>query len=138
VSFHGGGHINHSIFWAIMAPAGGGGGGEPTGSLAAAIARDFGSFGAFTTQFQGAANAVEGSGWAWLVHEPASDRLMVIQGEKQQDLMLTGSTPLMGVDVWEHAYYLRYQNRRVDYVKAFMNVINWSRVSMHYRVATGA
>lgn len=136
VSFHGGGHINHSIFWAIMAP--GGKGGQPTGALADAITRDFGSVDAFSTHFQAAANAVEGSGWAWLVHEPTSDRLMVIQGEKQQDMMLTGSTPLLGVDVWEHAYYLRYQNRRADYVKAFMNVINWNRVAEHHRVATGA
>lgn len=137
LSFHGAGHVNHSIFWVTMAPTSSGGGSEPTGTLAEAINRDFGSFTAFSTHFQAAANAVEGSGWAWLVHEPTADRLLVLQGEKQQDMMLTGSTPLLGVDVWEHAYYLRYQNKRADYVKAFMNVINWSRVSRHLALARG-
>lgn len=136
VSFHGAGHVNHALFWVTMAPAGAGGGGEPIGSLAAAIARDFGSFGAFATHFKGAANAVEGSGWAWLVHEPTADRLLVLQGEKQQDMMVTGVTPLLGVDVWEHAYYLRYQSRRADYVNAFMNVVNWTRVARHFDGAT--
>jgi len=127
LSFHGSGHVNHLLFWAGMAPAGEGGGGEPTGALAEAIARDFGSFQAFTAQFQAAAGAVEGSGWAWLVHEPLADRLMVIQMEKHQDLTVSGVNPILGIDVWEHAYYLRYQNRRKAYVKAFSNVINWTR-----------
>ncbi len=135
LSFHGSGHVNHSLFWTVMAPTSLGGGGEPSGLLAQAISRDFGSFGAFSTHFQAAANAVEGSGWAWLVHEPTADRLLVLQGEKQQDMMLTGVTPLMGVDVWEHAYYLRYQNRRAEYVKAFMSVVNWTRVASNYAVA---
>lgn len=137
LSFHGAGHVNHSIFWVTMAPASRGGGGEPTGPLADAIARDFGSFSAFSTHFQAAANAVEGSGWAWLVHEPTAGRLLILQGEKQQDMMLTGATPLLGVDVWEHAYYLRYQNKRADYVKAFMNTINWPRVGQHLAGARG-
>lgn len=137
LSFHGAGHVNHAIFWVTMAPASAGGGGEPTGPLADAINRDFGSFSAFSTHFQAAANAVEGSGWAWLVHEPTAGRLLVLQGEKQQDMMLTGATPLLGVDVWEHAYYLRYQNKRADYVKAFMNTVNWSRVGQHLAVARG-
>lgn len=137
LSFHGAGHVNHAIFWVTMAPAGPDIGGEPSGSLAETITRDFGSFPAFSTHFQAAANAVEGSGWAWLVHEPGSGRLLILQGEKQQDMMLTGVTPLLGIDVWEHAYYLRYQNRRADYIKAFMNVINWSRVAAHLAVATG-
>lgn len=136
VSFHGAGHINHSMFWITMAPAAAAPE-APEGPLADAIARDFGSFAAFSTQFQAAANAVEGSGWAWLVHEPTADRLLVIQGEKQQDMMLTGVTPLLGVDVWEHAYYLRYQNRRADYVNAFMKVVNWRRVAQHHDWATG-
>ncbi len=138
LSFHGSGHVNHSLFWTVMAPTAQGAGGEPGGPLATAIARDFGSFAAFVTHFNAAANAVEGSGWAWLVHEPTADQLMVIQGEKQQDLMLTGVTPLLGVDVWEHAYYLRYQNRRADYVKAFMNVINWKRVAENFASARNA
>jgi Fe-Mn family superoxide dismutase len=125
VSFHGSGHANHSLFWLGMAPAGEGGGGEPTGPLAAAISRDFGSFAKFSWQFQAAAKSVEGSGWGWLVFEPISGRLAVLQGENQQKLMMTGVVPLLGIDVWEHAYYLKYQNRRADYVAAFMNVINW-------------
>lgn len=138
LSFHGAGHVNHSMFWVTMAASGKGGGGEPTGALGSAIARDFGSFAAFSTHFQAAATAVEGSGWAWLVYEPTAERLLVLQGEKQQDMMLTGVTPLMGVDVWEHAYYLRYQNKRADYVKAFMNVVNWGRVAAHLDAAAGA
>lgn len=137
LSFHGAGHVNHALFWITMASPNAGGGGTPTGPLADAIARDFGSFDAFSAHFQAAANAVEGSGWAWLVHEPTAGRLMILQGEKQQDMMMTGVTPLLGVDVWEHAYYLRYQNKRADYVKAFMNVIDWSRVARHHAIATG-
>ncbi|MDX2148317.1 MAG: superoxide dismutase [Planctomycetota bacterium] len=128
VSFHGAGHVNHALFWHMMAPAGNGGGGQPSGDLAQAINRDFGSFEAFTAHFKAAANAVEGGGWAWLVHEPVADRLLIIQMEKQQDMYLTGAHPLLGVDVWEHAYYIKYQNRRSDYVNAFMNVINWGFV----------
>jgi Fe-Mn family superoxide dismutase len=126
VSFHGSGHVNHSLFWRMMAPTTTGGGGKPSGTLGEAIARDFGSFEAFVTHFKAAANQVEGSGWAWLVYEPIAKRLLVIQGEKQQNLMLTGVFPVLGIDVWEHAYYLKYQNKRADYVAAFLNVINWS------------
>ena len=128
VSFHGSGHVNHTLFWLGMAPAGRGGGGAPTGPLAAAIDRDFGSFERFAWQFQAAAKSVEGSGWGWLVFEPISGRLAVLQGENQQKLLMTGVVPLLGIDVWEHAYYLKYQNRRADYVSAFMNVINWPYV----------
>ena len=124
-SFHGGGHVNHTLFWAGMSPDGGG---EPTGPLAAAIARDFGSFAKFSWQFQAAAKSVEGSGWAWLCYEPIAGRLIVLQAENQQKLLFGGVVPLLGIDVWEHAYYLRYQNRRADYVAAFMNVINWPHV----------
>lgn len=137
VSFHGSGHINHSLFWLGMAPAGRGGGGRPTGNLASAIQRDFGSFDGFSWQFQAAARSVEGSGWAWLVHDPISGRLTVVQMENQQKLLVTGSVPLLGIDVWEHAYYLKYQNRRADYVAAFMNVINWAFVGDLYDRVTG-
>lgn len=134
LSFHGSGHVNHSIFWQTMAPKDNGGGGEPTGMLARLIQRDFGGFSAFRTHFSAAANAVEGSGWAWLVWEPTAQRLMVIQGEKQQDMMVTGVVPLLGIDVWEHAYYLKYQNRRGDYVNAFYDIINWNKVAeLHQR-----
>lgn len=129
LAFNGAGHVNHCIFWQVMAPPSKGGGGKPSGDLAAAIDRDFGSFDAFAKQFQEAAGAVEGSGWAWLVHEPVSGRLMVLQSEKHQNLTIWGVQPLLGVDVWEHAYYLKYQNKRADYVKAFMNLINWGTVA---------
>jgi Fe-Mn family superoxide dismutase len=128
VSFHGSGHINHTLFWHMMAPAGKGGGGQPSGSLAQALEHDFGSFERFTAHFKAAAIQVEGSGWAWLVLEPTARKLLIIEGEKQQNLMVTGVRPLLGVDVWEHAYYLKYQNRRADYVNGWMNVVNWPLV----------
>jgi len=125
VSFHGSGHINHTLFWNMMAPAGKGGGGAPEGKLAEAINRDFGSFDKFVAHFKAAAGAVEGGGWAWLVLDVVSKRLLIIQQEKQQDMMLTGAHPILGIDVWEHAYYIKYQNKRAAYVTAFMNLINW-------------
>lgn len=130
LAFHGGGHINHTLFWHTMAPPapGKGGGGKPEGALAEAINRDFGSFEKFTAQFSAAANAVEGAGWAWLVLDRLSGRLMVQQMEKQQNMLLTGGVPLLGLDVWEHAYYLKHQNKRADYVKAWWNVVAWGRV----------
>ncbi len=132
LAFHGGGHINHCLFWATMAPPAPGIGGEPTGDLAAAIARDFGSFDAFSKHFQAAAAAVEGSGWAWLVYDRIARRLMIQQMEKQQNLLVTMVSPLLGCDVWEHAYYLKFQNKRADYVKAWMSVINWPAVAMMF------
>ncbi|MBX3365444.1 MAG: superoxide dismutase [Phycisphaeraceae bacterium] len=127
VSFHGGGHLNHTLFWLGMAPAGRGGGGQPEGALARAIDRDFGSFDRFKAHFAAAANAVEGGGWAWLTHEPASGQLLIVQMEKQQDMVPPGWKPILGIDVWEHAYYLKYQNRRAEYISAFFNIINWQR-----------
>jgi len=124
-SFHGSGHVNHALFWLMMAPAGKGGGGQPEGNLAKAIDRDFGTFDKFVAHFKAAANQVEGSGWAWLVLDVVSGRLLVIQGEKQQDLMITGAIPVLGLDVWEHAYYLKYQNKRTEYTNAWFNVVNW-------------
>jgi Fe-Mn family superoxide dismutase len=126
VSFHGSGHINHTLFWQMMAPAGKGGGGQPSGKLSSAIESAFGGFDKFLAQFKAAATQVEGGGWAWLAYDPMSKGLVIIQQEKQQDLMLTGCHPILGVDVWEHAYYLKYQNKRADYVSAFMNVANWA------------
>jgi Fe-Mn family superoxide dismutase len=125
VSFHGSGHINHTLFWNMMAPAGKGGGGQPSGKLAEAINTAFGSFDKFVAQFKAAATQVEGGGWAWLVYDPVSKGLAIIQEEKQQDMMLTGCRPILGIDVWEHAYYLKYQNKRGDYIGAWMNVVNW-------------
>ena len=135
LSFHAGGHVNHTLFWTAMAPAGKGGG-EPAGGLAEAIARDFGSFSKFSWQFQAAAKSVEGSGWGWLVYEPIAGRLMITQMQNQQQMMFAGAVPLLGVDVWEHAYYLRYQNRRADYLSAFMGVINWREIERRYAAAT--
>jgi Fe-Mn family superoxide dismutase len=136
LSFHGSGHINHTLFWNMMAPAGKGGGGQPSGKLATAIDQAFGGFDKFVAQFKAAAGQVEGGGWAWLVYEPMSKGLLIIQEEKQQDMMLSGCHPLLGIDVWEHAYYLKYQNKRADYVNAFMNVVNWGFVQGLFDSAT--
>lgn len=137
LAFHGGGHINHSLFWLNMAPHDRGGGGRPGGMLAQAIDRDFGSFDDFKRHFQAAAGAVQGSGWGWLVYEHVAGRLMVQQMEQQQNQLMTGVTPLLGVDVWEHAYYLRYQNRRSEYIAAWFNVVNWPNVERMYEFVAG-
>jgi len=126
LAFHGSGHILHTLFWENMAPDGGG---EPGGDLAAQIARDFGSFAAFKAQFSAAANAVEGSGWCALCWMPAFDKLVILQVEKHQDLTLWGAVPLLVVDVWEHAYYLKYQNRRAEWISNWWNVVNWADVA---------
>lgn len=121
---HGGGHYNHQLFWNILSPQGGG---EPEGELAKLIARDFGSLKTFTEQFsQGAANLF-GSGWEWLVVDPEKKlRLMALSN--QDNPLTSGLVPIFGIDVWEHAYYLKYQNRRADYIAAFWNVVNWKQV----------
>jgi len=129
LAFHGSGHFLHVCFWHCMSPDGGG---QPDGALASQISRDFGSHKAFTDHFKAASNAVEGSGWGLLVFEPISKRLMVMQAEKHQNLTAWGVIPLVVIDVWEHAYYLKYQNRRAAYVDAFMNVINWPRAGQAY------
>ncbi len=119
---HGGGHANHSLFWKILAP---GGATSPQGELAAEIDRDFGSFERFQGLFSRAAMTQFGSGWAWLVRDKTG-KLRVGNTANQNSPLMSGNTPIIGLDVWEHAYYLSYQNRRADYVKAFWNVINWS------------
>ncbi len=135
LSFHMGGHVNHTLFWSSMKPESLGGGGHPTGNLGQLIKRDFGSFGKFAKQFTLAATKVEGSGWGWLVYEPVSRQLMITQVQNQQDMMIAGAVPLLGVDVWEHAYYLKYQNRRGDYVEAFMRIIDWEEISRRLEAA---
>ncbi len=135
LSFHMGGHINHTLFWLGMKPESEGGGGQPGGNLMNQITNDFGSFAKFVEHFKSAATKVEGSGWGWLVYEPASNRLMVTQMQNQQDMMFTGAVPLLGVDVWEHAYYLKYQNRRADYVENFMRVVDWAEISRRFEAA---
>jgi Fe-Mn family superoxide dismutase len=128
-SFHGSGHILHSIFWPNMSPKGGG---APKGDFAKALDASFGSFERFQTAFTTAASKVEGSGWGILAYEPLGKRLVTLQAEKHQNLTQWGAVPLLVLDVWEHAYYLKYQNKRADYVKAFWNVIDWSNVASRY------
>ncbi len=129
---HGGGHINHTLFWNTMSPQGGG---EPSGELAKAIERDLGGFDDFATDFSNAAIRQFGSGWGWLCLHPAKKRLVVLGTANQNSPLMRGLVPLLGVDVWEHAYYLQYQNRRADYVKAFFNVIDWDAVAQNYAAA---
>lgn len=132
LAFHGSGHLLHTLFWENMTP---GGGGEPGGELAAQIAQDFGGFEAFKAQFSAAANAVEGSGWGLLGWLPAFGKLDILQVEKHQDLALWGVVPLLIVDVWEHAYYLKYQNRRAEWVSNWWNLVNWPDVARRFAAA---
>lgn len=125
---NGGGHANHSLFWTVMSPNGGG---APTGELAAAIDKAFGDFDAFKKAFADAAAKRFGSGWAWLVAD-ADKNVKVISTANQDSPIMDGYTPLLGLDVWEHAYYLNYQNRRPDYVTAFWNVADWDAVAKNY------
>ncbi|MEM9970832.1 MAG: superoxide dismutase [Pseudomonadota bacterium] len=120
---NGGGHANHSLFWPTLSPNGGG---APTGELGDAIASTFGSFDSFRETFDAAAATRFGSGWAWLVHGP--DGFEVTSTANQDSPLSAGKTPLLGLDVWEHAYYLHYQNRRPDYIAAFWNLVNWDAV----------
>jgi superoxide dismutase, Fe-Mn family len=129
---NGGGFYNHNLFWAVMSPNGGG---EPTGELAVAIDRDFGSFADFKAQFSKAAATRFGSGWAWLCVHPGGKLEVCSTANQDNPLMpeigCTG-TPILGLDVWEHAYYLHFQNRRPDYIEAFFNVINWNEVARRF------
>lgn len=129
---HGGGHANHSLFWDVMGP---GGGGTPAGELALALDKAFGSLTAFQEKLTNAASGQFGSGWGWLVL--SGDRLEVLARPNQDSPLMEGKTPLLGVDVWEHAYYLLYQNRRPDYLKAWWNTVRWDKVSERYRRALG-
>ncbi|MEZ6098167.1 MAG: superoxide dismutase [Pirellulaceae bacterium] len=124
---NGGGHANHSLFWTVMKP---GGGGSPSGELAAAIDADLGGFDAFKEAFSNAALTRFGSGWAWLSVD--NGKLKVESSANQDSPLMEGRTPILGLDVWEHAYYLNYQNRRPDYVSAFFNVINWDEVARRF------
>jgi len=125
---HGGGHINHSFFWEIMSPKAGG---QPRGKLAEAIAQTFGSFEKFKEKFSEAALGRFGSGWAWLVRTP-DKKLEVYSTANQDSPLMEGKMPILGLDVWEHAYYLKYQNRRADYVQAWWNVVNWAAVEKRF------
>ncbi|HEU5327567.1 MAG: superoxide dismutase [Thermomicrobiales bacterium] len=125
---NGGGHANHSLFWQIMSPNGGG---APTGAIADAINQSFGSYDNFKAELSKAAAGRFGSGWAWLVKD-GSGKVSVISTANQDSPLMDGQTPLLGVDVWEHAYYLKYQNKRPDYVTAWFNTINWDEVNKRY------
>ena len=129
---NGGGYYNHCLFWKVMSPNGGG---NPSGSLAEAIDRDFGSFDEFKNSFSNAAATQFGSGWAWLCVHPGG-KLEVCSTPNQDNPMMPGvgcsGTPILGIDVWEHAYYLNYQNRRPDYIEAFFNVLNWEEVQNRF------
>jgi superoxide dismutase, Fe-Mn family len=126
---HGGGHLNHTLFWQMMSPEGGG---QPSGDLAKAIDNDLGGFDKFATEFSSAATGRFGSGWGWLCVHPQKKRLVIVSTANQDNPLTHGLVPILGVDVWEHAYYLKYQNRRADYVKAFFNVINWDTVAEYH------
>ncbi|MDX7844042.1 superoxide dismutase [Aeromonas caviae] len=128
---HGGGHANHSLFWQVMSPQGGG---EPDGELAAAMERDLGGLEAFKQAFTQAALSRFGSGWAWLVVD-GRGKLQVVSSANQDSPLMEGLTPILGLDVWEHAYYLKYQNKRPDYIAAFYNVIDWDEVARRYVAA---
>ncbi|MHC8944772.1 Fe-Mn family superoxide dismutase [Advenella incenata] len=130
---NGGGHANHSLFWQVMSAQGGG---QPDGSLAAAIDTDLGGLDKFKEAFTKAAISRFGSGWAWLSVTP--EKKLVVESTANQDSpLMTGNTPILGLDVWEHAYYLKYQNRRPEYIAAFYNVVNWPEVARRYEAAIG-
>ncbi len=133
VQNHGGGHANHSMFWTSMSPNGGG---APSGDLASAIDGALGSFDEFKSAFQKAGGTRFGSGWAWLVVTGGGD-LSVYSTANQDSPLMQGDTPILGVDVWEHAYYLNYQNRRPDYLAAWWNVVDWTAVAARYAAASG-
>lgn len=137
---NGGGHANHSLFWLVMAPVGQGGGGAPTGALAKAIDTDLGGLDAFKDAFTKAALTRFGSGWAWLSVGAGGKLVVESSGNQDSPLMRgigSGNTPILGLDVWEHAYYLKYQNRRPEYIAAFYNVVNWAEVARRHAAATG-
>jgi len=127
---NGGGHHNHSLFWTIMAPKAGG---EPTGPLADAIKKAFGDFAKFKEMFAAAGTTRFGSGWAWLT--AGGGKVEISSSANQDSPVMDGKTPILGLDVWEHAYYLKYQNRRPDYITAWWNVVNWSEVARRFAAA---
>ncbi|NWF60326.1 MAG: superoxide dismutase [Fischerella sp.] len=128
---NGGGHVNHSMFWRIMKPKGGG---APTGAIATAIKQNFGSFAEFKKQFNEAGSKRFGSGWVWLARNP-NGKLEIMSTANQDTPLMEGKYPIMGNDVWEHAYYLKYQNRRADYLNSWWNVVNWDEINRRYAIA---
>jgi Fe-Mn family superoxide dismutase len=135
LAFNLSGHVNHTVFWENMSPDGGG---EPGGELADAIDEQFGGFDGFKTDFGAASKGVEGSGWGQLVYDHVADQLLVTAVENHQNQQASGSTPLLVLDVWEHAYYLQYENDRGGYVDSFWDVVNWDDVAQRYDAAKNA
>jgi len=131
---NGGGHANHTLFWQVMGP---GGGGRPTGALADALEQAFGGYDPLKTRMVDTGKARFGSGWSWLVVDDQG-KLQVIDTQNQDSPLMMGYTPILGVDVWEHAYYLRYQNRRPDYLEAWFNTVNWEEVARRFQQAQGS
>ncbi|TAQ86318.1 hypothetical protein B7494_g5357 [Chlorociboria aeruginascens] len=127
INFHGGGHVNHTLFWENLAPSKQGGGGEPSGKLKTAIESNYKDFASFKTKFNAALAGIQGSGWAWLVKDNETSQVL-IRTYANQDPVVGKFTPLLGIDAWEHAYYLQYQNRKAEYFNAIWDVINWEAV----------
>ncbi|EJT82181.1 hypothetical protein GGTG_02155 [Gaeumannomyces tritici R3-111a-1] len=135
INFHGGGHLNHKLFWENLAPASGGdGGGDPDGKLKGAIEADFGSLDVMRKQMNAALAGIQGSGWAWLAKDKKTGALSVVT-RANQDPVTGGLEPLLGIDAWEHAYYLQYQNRKAEYFDAIWNVVNWKTVAARFEKA---
>ena len=135
IRFNGGGHVNHSIFWTNLAPVGKGGGGEPSGELRAIIEKEFGSFAQFVEKMNSKTTAIQGSGWGWLGYCKEKKGLVISTCANQDPLSTQGLVPLLGIDVWEHAYYLQYKNVRADYVKNIWKIVNWHNVSERFAKA---
>ncbi|SPO05351.1 probable superoxide dismutase (Mn) precursor [Cephalotrichum gorgonifer] len=131
INFHGGGHLNHTLFWENLAPASREGGGEPAGGLKSAINEDFGSVDTLRKQMNTALAGIQGSGWAWLVKDKATGTLSIVT-RANQDPVTGNLAPLLGIDAWEHAYYLQYQNRKAEYFDAIWNVVNWKTVAKRF------
>lgn len=137
IKFNGGGNINHTIFWTNLAPINDGGGKPPQGDLAKAIDETFGSFANFMEQFSAKAIALQGSGWVWLGYNKALKQLEIVACDNQDPLSTKGLVPILGLDVWEHAYYLQYKNVRADYVKAIWQIFNWKNCEERFKAAQG-
>ncbi len=135
LKFHGGGHVNHTIFWKSLAPAGKGGGGEPSGALAEAIQKQFGSFSKFKEKLNALSLGIQGSGWGWLGYNKADGVLALTACSNQDPLSTQGLIPLLGIDVWEHAYYLQYMNQRAKYLEQIWHVICWKTIEERFNDA---
>lgn len=135
IRFNGGGHLNHSIFFSHLAPVHAGGGGHPSGPLAQALQQEFGSIELFIEKMSAQSVAIQGSGWGWLGWSPDTKKLRIVTCSNQDPASTQGVIPLLGIDVWEHAYYLQYKNMRADYVKGIWKVISWKRVEERYAAA---